>query len=555
MHLLGVNNAFLGTLDWIFLVLYMLVIAGISIWSIRKSKDSPTDYFLANRNLGWWVIGASILASNVGSEHIVGLAGEAARSGTPMGHYELHSYIVLILGWVFVPFYMRSNVYTMPEFLEKRFNAKARRLLSIIQLLSYVIAKASVTIFAGALVFNQFLGVGFWEGAIILVVVTGVYTIFGGLHAVMYTEAIQAFVLLIGSAVLLYFGLEKVGGWSGMIAAVPPEKLNMFRPLSDPEFPWLGILFASPIVGLWYWCTDQHIVQRCLAGRNEREARRGTIFAAYLKLLPFFIFLIPGLIAYVLHERGELILPLNADGQTDYNAAFPAMVEQIMPMGLRGLLAGGLLAALMASLASVYNACSTLFTMDIYQKMKPHASGKELVRVGRIATGVVVLLGMIWIPMMGRISSSLYNYLQSVQSYLAPPIAAVFLLGVFFKRLNAKGAYSAMVIGFIIGLIKLSLELFQKDLSGVLYDFATINFLYFCIYLFLFSVVVMVVVSLLTPKPDEDHIKGLTFATTVAEDRAASRASWNKWDVILSLIVVAFIVAVFVYFSPLGVGK
>lgn len=555
MYLLGFNNAFLGTLDWVFLILYMLVIAGISIWSIRKSKDSPTDYFLANRNLGWWVIGASILASNVGSEHIVGLAGESARSGTPMGHYELHSWIVLILGWVFVPFYMRSNVYTMPEFLERRFNAKARRLLSIIQLLSYVIAKASVTIFAGALVFNQFLGVGFWEGAIILVVVTGVYTIFGGLHAVMYTEAIQAFVLLIGSAVLLYFGLEKVGGWSGMIASVPPEKLNMFRPLSDPEFPWLGILFASPIVGVWYWCTDQHIVQRCLAGRNEKEARRGTIFAAYLKLLPFFIFLIPGLIAYVLHERGELILPLNADGQTDYNAAFPAMVEQIMPMGLRGLLAGGLLAALMASLASVYNACSTLFTMDIYQKMKPHASGKELVRVGRIATGVVVLLGMVWIPMMGRISSSLYNYLQSVQSYLAPPIAAVFLLGVFFKRLNAKGAYSAMVAGFVIGLIKLTLELFQKDISGILYDFATINFLYFCIYLFLFSIVVMVVVSLLTHKPSEEQIRGLTFATTVAEDRAASRASWNKWDVILSLIVVAIIVAVFVYFSPLGVGK
>lgn len=546
---------FLGTLDWVFLILYMLVIAGISIWSIRKSKDSPTDYFLANRNLGWWVIGASILASNVGSEHIVGLAGEAARSGTPMGHYELHSYLVLVLGWVFVPFYMRSNVYTMPEFLERRFNAKARRLLSIIQLLSYVIAKASVTIFAGALVFNQFLGVGFWEGAIILVIVTGVYTIFGGLHAVMYTEAIQAFVLLIGSAVLLYFGLEKVGGWSGMIAAVPAEKLNMFRPLSDPEFPWLGILFASPIVGLWYWCTDQHIVQRCLAGRNETEARRGTIFAAYLKLLPFFIFLIPGLIAYVLHDRGELILPLNAEGQPDYNAAFPAMVQQIMPMGLRGLLAGGLLAALMASLASVYNACSTLFTMDIYQKMKPQASGKELVRVGRIATGVVVLLGMVWIPMMGRISSSLYNYLQSVQSYLAPPIAAVFLLGVFFKRLNAQGAYTAMVLGFIIGLIKLSLELFQTNLSGLLYDFATINFLYFCIYLFLFSVVVMVVVSLVTPKPSEEQIRGLTFATTVAEDRAASRASWNKWDVILSLIVVAFIVCVFVYFSPLGVGK
>jgi SSS family solute:Na+ symporter len=371
----------------------------------------------------------------------------------------------------------------------------------------------------------------------------------------MYTEAIQAFVLLIGSAVLLFVGLDKVGGWNALMSAVPPEKLNMFRPLSDPEFPWLGILFASPIVGIWYWCTDQHIVQRCLAGRNEREARRGTIFAAYLKLLPFFIFLIPGLIAYVLHSRGQLTLPVNIDGTTDYNAAFPAMVKQIMPMGLRGLLAGGLLAALMASLASVYNACSTLFTMDIYQKMKPEASGKELVKVGRIATFVVVILGMAWIPMMNRISGTLYTYLQSVQSYLAPPIAAVFLLGVFFKRLNAKGAYTAMVAGFILGLVKLTLELFKNDLSGLLHDFATINFLYFCIYLFLFSIVVMVVVSLLTPKPNEEQIRGLTFATTVAEDKVASRASWNKLDVILSLIVVAIIVAVFMYFSPLGVGK
>lgn len=546
---------FLGTLDWIFLVLYMLVIAAISIWSIRKSKNSASDYFLANRNLGWWVIGASILASNVGSEHIVGLAGSAAASGTVLGHYELHSWIVLILGWVFVPFYMRSQVYTMPEFLERRFDARARKLLSVIQLLSYVIAKASVTIFAGALVFNQILGVEFWTGATLLVVVTGVYTIFGGLHAVMYTEAIQAFVLLIGSAVLLWVGLDKVGGWNGLINAIPPEKLNMFRPLSDPEFPWLGILIASPIVGIWYWCTDQHIVQRCLAARNEKEARRGTIFAAYLKLLPFFIFLVPGLIAYVLYQKGELQLPLNASGEADFNAAFPAMVEQIMPMGLRGLLAGGLLAALMASLASVYNACSTLYTMDIYQPAHPKASEKQLVKVGRIATGVVVVLGMVWIPMMGRISNTLYTYLQSVQSYLAPPIAAVFLLGVFFKRLNAKGAYTAMVSGFILGLLKLTLELFKDSLSGVLYQFSTVNFLYFCIWLFLFAIVVMVVVSLRSEAPTNEKVKGLTFATTVAADKAASRASWNNLDIILSAIVVAIIFAVFLYFSPLGVAQ
>lgn len=540
---------FLGTLDWIFVVLYLLVIGAVSIWSIRKSKETTSDYFLANRNLGWFVIGASILSSNVGSEHIVGLAGSAASSGTVLGHYELHSYIVLILGWVFVPFYLRSAVYTMPEFLERRFSPKARRLLSIIQLISYVIAKASVTIFAGALVFNQFLGVDFWTGAIILVVITGVYTIMGGLHAVMYTEAIQAVVLLVGSFLLLLFGLEEVGGWNTLMQSIPAEKLNMFRPLDDPDFPWLGILIASPIVGVWYWCTDQLIVQRCLAAKNEKEARRGTIFAALLKLMPFFIFLVPGLIAFSLHEQGKIQLD-------DANAAFPVMVKAIMPLGLRGLLAGGLLAALMSSLAAVYNACSTLYTIDIYKKSHPDASEKELVKVGRIATAVIVLLGMAWIPLMGRIDSSLYNYLQSVQSYLAPPIAAVFLLGVFFKRLNAQGAYAAMVSGFVLGMLKLTLQLVQDDLpdGGWLHQFATLNFLYFCIYLFLFSIMVLVVVSMATPAPSVEQTRGLTFSTTVAADRAASRASWNAKDVVVSFFILLVIVSIFVYFSSWGIA-
>lgn len=541
---------FLGPVDWLFVVLYLLVIGAVSVWSIRKSKETTSDYFLANRNLGWFVIGASILASNVGSEHIVGLAGSAAKSGTVLGHYELHSYIVLILGWVFVPFYLRSSVYTMPEFLEKRFNPQARRLLTIIQLISYVIAKASVTIFAGALVFNQFLGVDFWTGAVILVVVTGVYTILGGLHAVMYTEAIQAIVLLAGSFLLLVFGLREVGGWDNLMHSLPKEKLNMFLPLSDPEFPWLGILFASPIVGVWYWCTDQHIVQRCLAAKNEQEARRGTIFAALLKLLPFFIFLIPGLIAYTLSAQGKIQLD-------DTNAAFPVMVKAIMPVGLRGVLAGGLLAALMGSLASVYNACSTLYTIDIYKKSHPNATEKELVKVGRIATGVIVLMGMAWIPLMGRIDDGLYNYLQSVQSYLAPPISAVFLLGVFFKRLNAKGAYTSMVAGFVLGMAKLTLQIFQDSLEqgGYLHQFATMSFLYFCIWLFLFSIVVFVSISLMTAAPTEDKVRGLTFATTVAEDKAASRATWNWIDVTLSVFVLAVILGIFLYFSPLGIAK
>lgn len=539
---------FLGFVDWLVVGIYFLLIAGISYWSIKKKKDSPEEYFLANRNLGWFVIGASILASNVGSEHIVGLAGTGAKSGLAMGHYELHSWIVLTLGWVFVPFYMRSQVYTMPEFLERRYNEKARWLLSIVQLLSYIIAKVSVTIYAGAVVFNSFLGVDFWTGAIVLIVITGIYTIFGGLHAVMYTETLQAIVLLGGSIVLTIIGVSELGGWQNLLNSVSKDHLNMFQPLSHPDFPWLGILFASPIVGLWYWCTDQHIVQRCLAGRDEKQARRGTIFAAYLKLLPFFIFMIPGLIAYALASQGKIQLP-----QSDQ--AFPTLVKALLPVGLRGLLAGGILAALMSSLAAVYNACSTLFTMDIYKKIKPETSGKDLVKVGRIATGVVVVLGMVWIPVMRGISDILYQYLQSVQSYLAPPIAAVFLLGVFSKRINAKGAYTTMVVGFIIGLLRIALELMRGSLTGILYTFATINFLYFCIFLFVFSVCLLIAVSLLSAKPSEEQLNGLTYATTVAADKAHSRASWNKYDVILSAFVVLFIVAVFIYFSPLGVAK
>jgi SSS family solute:Na+ symporter len=537
-----------GYIDWLFIILYLLIIGAVSIWSIRKSKASPSDYFLANRNLGWFVIGASILASNVGSEHIVGLAGTAAQSGVVMGHYELHSWIILLLGWVFVPFYMRSMVYTMPEFLERRFNPQSRILLSIIQLLSYIITKASVTIFAAATVITIFFpGVDFWTAAIILVIITGVYTIFGGLHAVMYTEAIQAIVLLLGSTVLMFYGLKEVGGWDGLMTSIPKNKLNMFPALSDPNFPWAGILFASPIVGVWYWCTDQHIVQRCLAGRNEQEARRGTIFAAYLKLMPFFIFMIPGLIAYSLHEQGKLVLD-------DPNQAFPTLVRELLPVGLRGLLAGGLLAALMSSLASVYNACATLFTMDIYQKIKPDADNKTLVRVGRITTAVVVILGMIWIPLMSKISGVLYQYLQSVQSYLAPPIAAVFLLGVYSKRINAKGAFSAMIIGFALGIFRIILELNKSTLTGFWYDFANLNFLYFCIILFLISIALMIIISLFSEAPSETQLNGLTFATTVNEDKANSRASWNAKDVWLSLFVIVIIVAIFLYFSPLGVG-
>jgi len=535
------------TLDWIVIGLYFALIAGISIWSMRSKKDSTSEYFLAGRNIGWFVIGGSILASNVGSEHVVGLAGTAASSGLVMGHYELHSWIVLLLGWVFIPFYIRSQVFTMPEFLERRFGSSARWFLSIVSLLSYVLTKVSVTVYAGAVVIAAFMGFDFWTSALVLVVLTGIYTVAGGMRAVAYTEAVQAVVLLLGSIILTVIGLNELGGWDSMIAATPKEKLNMFLPLSDPEFPWAGILFASPIVGVWYWCTDQYIVQRCLIAKSEQAARRGTIFAAWLKLLPFFIFMIPGLIATALVANGKL--ELNSADQ-----AFPVLVRTLMPVGLRGLLAGGLLAALMSSLASVFNSCSTLFTMDIYRKLKPAAPEKELVTVGRIATAAVVGLGILWIPVMSGISGVLYKYLQSVQSYLAPPIAAVFLLGIFVKRINSQGAITTLIVGFLLGMVRILLELKKDMLSGFLYSFATLNFMYFCIALFVFCIVLLVGVSLMTRKPDVRQLEGLTMGMVSDYEREKSRSSWSFIDVILSLLVVVFIVCIFLYFSPSGVG-
>ncbi len=544
----GMSMEGLHYLDWIVLTLYFSVILGIAWWVIRQKQDTTTEYFLAGRHVVWFVIGASIFASNIGSEHIVGLAGTAAKTGVVMGHYELHAWCVLLLGWVFIPFYMRSRVFTMPEFLEKRYSPTSRWFLSVISLVAYVLTKVSVTVYAGAVVFQALMGIEFWTGALITVVLTGIYTVMGGLRAVVYTEALQAIVLIIGSVTVTVMALIKIGGWNNLVAVAGSEHFNLFLPLDHPDFPWLGMLLAAPIVGIWYWCTDQYIVQRSLAACNESQARRGTILAAYLKLLPFFIFIIPGVMAYALAKTGQLEFATS-------DQAFPTLVKALLPIGLRGLVVGGLLAALMSSLAAVFNYCSTLFTMDIYKKLRPQASEKTLVFVGRIATAVVVVSGILWIPFMKHISGELYHYLQSVQAYLAPPITAVFLLGLFWKRINAWGAHAALFGGFFIGMLRLIAEINKDKLSGFLYTFADVNFLYFCVYLFIASIGLMIFFSMLRPEPSFDKIKGLTYATTVSEDKQASRASWNRQDLVLSLIVLVIIVLVMVYFSPLFIAK
>ncbi|MBK8393167.1 MAG: sodium/solute symporter [Saprospiraceae bacterium] len=534
----------LDTLDWIFIGIYFAILLGIAFWVIRKKKGDTEDYFLAGRNVGWFVVGCSIFASNIGSEHVVGLAGAGAGNKLPMLIYEIQAWVVLILGWVFLPFYARSGVFTMPEFLEKRFDERSRWILSIFSIVAYVLTKISVTIYAGGVVVSALLGIDFWTGALSTVVLTGVYTVLGGMRAVVYTEAVQAVILIIGAVALTVIGLDKVGGWESMKETVTPAYLNMWRPATDPDFPWPSLFITSTIVGIWYWCTDQYIVQRALSARNLKEGRRGTIFGALLKLLPVFIFLIPGVVALALKMRGEL-------EWESPDQAFPVLMSNLLPSGLRGLVAAGLLAALMSSLASVFNSCSTLFTVDIYKKLNPNTPEIQLVKVGQIATAIVVVIGIIWIPIMANISGVLYEYLQKVQSYISPPITAVFVLGIFYKRINAQGAYVTLVTGFLIGAMRIVLELMRPTLDpdGMLYALGSMNFLTFGAWFFLFCIILAVVVSLATPAPSEAQIANLTYSTLSAEEKAKNKTSYNWIDIAISALVVAIVIGVMITFS------
>jgi len=534
----------LDTLDWITISLYFLILLGIAVWVIRRKKDNTEDYFLAGRNVGWFVVGASIFASNIGSEHVVGLAGTGASNKLPLLIYEIHAWIVLLLGWMFLPFYARSGVFTMPEFLERRFDARSRWILSVFSIVAYVLTKISVTIYAGGIVVSALLGIDFWTGAIATVVLTGLYTVLGGMRAVVYTEALQAIILVVGAATLTIIGLDHVGGWNSMRETVSPEYLNMWRSISDPDFPWLPLVITSTIVGIWYWCTDQYIVQRALTASSIKEGRRGTIFGALLKLMPVFLFLIPGVIALTLKMRGELHWDTP-------DQAFPVLMSNLLPSGLRGLVAAGLLAALMSSLASVFNSCSTLFTVDIYKKLKPDTPEKKLVRTGQVATAIVVLIGIVWIPIMANISGVLYEYLQSVQSYIAPPIAAVFLLGIFYKRINAQGAYITLIAGFVVGALRIVLELAKESLDpgGFWHTLGAVNFLTFAAWFFLFCVVLIVAVSWLTPAPPAEKVANLTFATLSPEEKARNKNSYDWKDIAVSLLIVAIVIWIMIWFN------
>jgi solute:Na+ symporter, SSS family len=623
----------MGSLDWIVMGVFFLAMIGIIVYVMMQKDKDTTDYFLAGKDAGWISIGSSIFASNIGSEHLVGLAGVGFISGMAMAHWEIQAWIILLLGWVFVPFYDRIKIFTMPEFLERRFSAGSRTILSMISLISYVLTKVAVTVYAGGVVFKEVFGIEsiwgidfFWVSAIGLVLITGIYTVLGGMKAVMYTSVLQSPILLIGSIVILVVGLVKVGGWAEVQHIAGPN-IHLIRSASDPEFPWPGVIVASMVIGFWYWCTDQFIVQRVLSGRNQKESRRGAILGGYFKLLPVFIFLIPGMIAFTLSQKGLLHV-------SSSDSAFAAMVAQLLPTGFKGVVVCGLLAALMSSLASLFNSSAALFVGDFYKKFRPESSEHHLLIVGRIATAVVVILGVVWIPVMLGLGKVLYDYLQAVQGLLAPAIATVFILGVFWKRTTAKGAFWGMITGFAIGMLRLalnvtigakaglvmeakklifrindvtdytreilvnnihalsgkigkmlpgtgdslqssvqdaansmtvispetkehatallsqvstSLDKMFTDQYGFLFNIASVNSYIFTAFLFLFCIILVVTISLLTKAPTDKQLNYTMYAATT-EDKAITRASWNKWDVIHTVIILGVVALFYFYF-------
>jgi SSS family solute:Na+ symporter len=497
----------LANLDLAIIGVYFLIVFGIGFYFSRRERTSE-EYFLAGRDVGWFFIGASLFVSNISTEHFIGLSGTGASSGLAVGHFEwLACLILLILGWVFVPFYLRSNVFTMPQFLERRFSRECAVYLAGISIIAYIFTKISVQLYAASVVLERVAGWSLWKTAVVLVVATGIYTIAGGLAAVIYTDTVQTLILIAGAVALTVIGLGRVGGFAHLQTMVPPDYFHMMKPATDSAFPWTGIFFGAPILGIWYWCTDQVIVQRVLSARDEGHAKAGTIFAGFLKILPVFMLVLPGIIAYALFKD-------QVSAKPDY--AYPTLVLNLLPTGLVGLVMAALLAAVMGAMSSVFNSASTLVTLDFYKKINPNASEKQLVNFGRVATGGMVLLGLLWVPFIHLLSAQLYIYLQSVQAYISPPIAACFVFGILWPRLNGQGAISSLLVGFVLGATRFVFEVLDKSAhyqSGAIRWIVDMNFLHYAIFMFVVCTIVLVVVSMMFPAPDRKRLAGLTFAT------------------------------------------
>ncbi len=518
----------LAGIDLGIVVVYTLLLFVIGFWSSRKQQETPQDYFLAGRNMGWLAIGASLFVTNISTEHLVGLAGSGAQHGLVVGHFEWMAVVaLLVLGWIFAPLFLKEKVYTIPEFLEKRFNRRTRLYLTALSIVAYVLTKIVITLFAGGLLLNAMLGWDIYTSTLVMVVITGIYTVVGGLRAVMFTQVFQMVVLLLGTAILMLVGLHKIGGFSQLVATLPAQYFDVVRPISDAHFPWTGILFGAPILAFWYWCTDQYIVQRVLSARNVEQARTATIFTGFLKLLPAVLMILPGMIAVVLFPE--------AKNQHIITSLFSG---KFLPIGLRGIVLAGFLAAMMSSLASVFNSTATLFTMDFYRLYDAQASPRKLVLVGRLATTIIVITAILWIPLTRLFNEQIYLYLQSLQAYIAPPIAAVFVFGIFNKRINAHGAMFALIGGGVVGGLRLLLELLQRVFHWQiewLNWFVQLNFLHFAVLLFLFSTLLLFLVSWL--KENNDKMVNFSLTYLGKAQLKAFKSSQLALSIVLLMLV------------------
>ena len=545
-------------IDWLILSVYFLLIFGISFYFSRKKRNS-TDYFLAGRHVGWFAVGASLFASNISTEHFIGLSGSGYKSGLAVGNFEWSASVVLIiLAWVFVPFYLKSGVFTMPEFLEKRYSSASRWYLSTVSIIAYVVTKISVHLFAFGILLKELMN---WEelnssdlyiSSIILVVITGIYTIAGGMSAVIYSELIQTFILLTGAICLTVFGIHEAGGIEGIRASVPAGHWEMFKPNDHPDFPWLGIAFTSLIIGIWYWCTDQSIVQRVLAAKNINHAKAGSVYAGYLKILPVFILVFPGLIAYALHAQGKL----SPGVEMKPDEVYPMLVSYLLPPGVRSIVIAALLAALMGSLAACFNSASTLITFDVFKKYSPDASEKKLIQVGRISTVILVFLSLLWVPFIGGVSDQLFVYLQSVQAYISPPIAVVFLVGILWPRANSRAAIIVLWSGFVLGGLRFVLEILHKNdpfQNAFLKYMIEMNFLHFAMVLFTISLLMIFFISISTERPAQEKLDGLTFKYSaniaVTEEYKQESKQWRKHNLIATGVLVALLVTLWIIFG------
>ena len=495
-------------IDLLVLVAYLIIVLSLGFYYSRRSDENYSDYFLAGRNIGWFTVGISIFATNISSEHFIGLAGSGSTRGLAVGQFELMAIFTLIfLGWILAPIYLKSGVVTVPEFLEKRFDRKIRKMFAGFSIAIYIFTKILVSLFAAGLLFYKIFGLNIYASSIIIVLITGLYSVTGGANAVMRTQLFQGIILILGAVILSAFGLNAVGGFSGLEDKLPADFFNMFKVISDPDFPWTGILFGAPIIAFWYWCTDQYIVQRLFSAKSVNDARRGTLLAAFLKVLPIFILVLPGLIAAALYPE------INGD------EAYSALVAgDLLPMGLKGIVVAGLLAAIMSSLAGAFNSTAVLFTNDFYKVRNPQANQRKLVLVGRLTTTAVVIVAILIVPLVKVISSQVYLFLQSVQAFVSPPITAVFLFGLFSKKITSKTALITLLVGETIGFSRLILEIISNlgvQLHPALIWILGINFLHFAVFLFVVSISLIMVLNIYSVRSTNDFISGIQ--TSISE--------------------------------------